>query len=121
VRYSSSNIFAVGFRRGLANFESSYLLAKLSSLLVIAVVNPNNCLFRDLNHSTLAIVQQSLLLAATAVFLGQQCYLCPFLNPVNNASEVTSRINYVATAFIALSVTLKIPGHNILNGPVLYM
>ncbi|EIN13788.1 hypothetical protein PUNSTDRAFT_58299 [Punctularia strigosozonata HHB-11173 SS5] len=109
------------FRRGYANFESKYLLAKLSSLLIIAVVNPNNCLFRTLNHATLAVIKQSLLLAATIIFLGQQCYLRPFVDPVNNASEVVSRVNYVVTAFIALSVTLQIPGYKILNGPMLYL
>lgn len=42
------------------------------------------------------------------------------MDPVNNASEFTSRINYVATSALSLGVALGIPGQNLLTGPLLY-
>lgn len=50
-----------------------------------------------------------------------QCFLAPFLDPVSNASEWTSRMNYVLTSAIALGVALNLPGQTALNGVVLYM
>ncbi|PSS37675.1 hypothetical protein PHLCEN_2v499 [Hermanssonia centrifuga] len=44
-----------------------------------------------------------------------QCFLAPFLDPVSNASEWTSRMNYVLTSVIALGVALNLPGQTILN------
>lgn len=42
------------------------------------------------------------------------------MDPVNNASEFTSRINYVATSALSLGVALDIPGQSLLTGPLLY-
>ena len=47
--------------------------------------------------------------------------MAPFLDPVDNASEFVSRLNYVLTAVIALLVALDIPGKDVWNGAVLYM
>lgn len=110
-----------GFRRDWGTFESTYLLAKLSTLLIIALIDPDNCLFRTLSREHLSVVRQILLLIAMAAFFLVQCLFAPFLDPVNNASEFTSRINYVATAALSLGVALDIPGQAVLNGPLLYM
>jgi hypothetical protein len=58
---------------------------------------------------------------AMLVFFLIQCFLAPFLDPVNNSSEFTSRINYVLTAALSLGVVLNIPGKAILTGPLLYV
>jgi hypothetical protein len=110
-----------GFRRNWGTFQSTYLGAKLSTLLIIAVLDPDNCLFRSLSRPHLAIARQVLLLVSTIAFFLLQCFFAPFLDPVNNASEWTSRLNYVATAAVSLGVALNLPGKNALNGPVIYM
>jgi hypothetical protein len=109
------------FRRQRGTFQSTYLLAKLSTLLIIAVIDPDNCLFRTLSRNDLAIGRQVFLLATMFTFFLIQCFLAPFLNPVNNASEFTSRMNYVLTAALSLGVAFDIPGKDLLTGPLLYL
>ncbi|KAI0936419.1 hypothetical protein AcV5_004565 [Taiwanofungus camphoratus] len=109
-----------GFRRGWATYESMFLLAKLTTLLTTAVIDPDNCLFRSLSRSGVQVARQIILVIAMLVYFIFQCVFAPFLNPVNNASEWTSRMNYVLTSAIALGVALDIPGQKILNGVVLY-
>ena len=67
------------------------------------------------------MARQIMLLVAMLVFFVLQCFYAPFLDPVNNASEWTSRLNYVLTSAASLAVALNIPGQAIFNGPVLYM
>jgi hypothetical protein len=109
------------FRRGWGTYESYYLLAKFIVLLVVAVLAPDNCLFRTLSRNTVAIVQKAVLFAATLIFFGMQCWLVPFLDPVSNASEWFSRGNYVFTSILALLVAIGIPGKGALSGWVLYV
>ncbi|PBK70305.1 hypothetical protein ARMSODRAFT_885031 [Armillaria solidipes] len=110
-----------GYRRGWGTYQSTYLFAKFSTLVIIAVIDPDNCLFRSFSRSTISIVRQVLLLISTIGFFLAQCIVAPFLDPVNNASEWTSRLNYVATATIALLVALDVPGQNIYNVYLLYI
>ncbi|CAL1695681.1 unnamed protein product [Somion occarium] len=109
------------FRRGWSTYESVALLAKLTTLLLTAIVDPDNCLFRSLPRNRVAVSRQILLLIAMLGFFLLQCILAPFLDPVNNASEWTSRANYVVTSAVSLGVALNIPGKDALNGPVLYI
>lgn len=109
-----------GFRREWGTYISTYLFAKLSTLIIIAVINPDNCLFRSFSRSTIPIARQSLLLVSTLGFFIAQCVFAPFLDPVNNASEWTSRLNYLSTSAIAFAITLNIPGKEILDTYVLY-
>lgn len=53
-------------------------------------------------------------------FFVVQCIYAPFMDPVNNAQEWTSRLNYVATSLTGLLVVLNIPGGQILDTYVLY-
>lgn len=109
-----------GFRRNWGTYESTYLGAKLSALLIVAVFDANNCLFRSLSPSRLPIIRQVLLLVSTIGFFLAQCIFTPFLDPVNNASEWMSRLNYVTTASVALAVACDIPGKEILDTYILY-
>jgi len=111
----------IDFRRQWGTYRSTYLLAKLSTLLIIAIIDPDNCLFRTLPRNNVSIGRQVVLLVAMLVFFLIQCFLAPFLDPVNNSSEFTSRINYVLTAALSLGVALNIPGKAILTGPLLYV
>ncbi|TBU35329.1 hypothetical protein BD311DRAFT_745975 [Dichomitus squalens] len=111
-----------GFRRGWATYQSMYLFAKLTTLLLTAVVSPDNCLFRNIpSRNNVAVARQILLVIAMLVFFILQCVFAPFLDPVNNASEWFSRLNYVLTSATSLAVALNIPGQAIFNGPVLYL
>ncbi|CDO71626.1 hypothetical protein BN946_scf184911.g96 [Trametes cinnabarina] len=101
--------------------ELVYLFAKLTALLLTAVIDPDNCLFRTATREKVAVARQIMLLVAMLVFFVLQCVYAPFLDPVNNASEWTSRLNYVLTSAVSLAVALNIPGQPILNGPVLYV
>lgn len=112
---------SIEFRREWGTFQSTYLFAKLSTLVIIAIIDPNNCLCRSLSRSLVPIVRQVLLLIATIGFFAIQCFFAPFIDPVNNASEWISRLNYIATATVALLVVLNIPGKDILNDYMLYM
>jgi hypothetical protein len=110
-----------GFRRGWATYESVYLLAKLSALLIIAFIDPNNCFFRTFPTQSVMLIRQCVLLTGTVVFFGLQCLFTPFLDPLSNASEWMSRLNYILTSLIALLVVLDVPGSDIIGGAVLYM
>ncbi|KAI1797949.1 hypothetical protein LXA43DRAFT_982749 [Ganoderma leucocontextum] len=111
-----------GFRRGWATYESTYLFAKLTTLLLTAVVSSDNCLFRNIaTRDKVAVARQILLVIAMLVFFIMQCVLAPFTDPVNNASEWFSRLNYVSTSATSLAVALNIPGQAIFDGPVLYL
>ncbi|KIP11367.1 hypothetical protein PHLGIDRAFT_99506 [Phlebiopsis gigantea 11061_1 CR5-6] len=109
------------YRRGWATYEALYLCVKLTALLVVAVVDPDNCLFRSLPRTHVMVARQITLLSAMVGFFLTQCFLNPFLNPISNASEWVSRLNYVLTAIIALCVALNVPGEAILDGPILYI
>ncbi|KAF5374814.1 hypothetical protein D9758_000330 [Tetrapyrgos nigripes] len=104
-----------GYRREWGTFQSMYLGIKLSALVIVAVIDPNNCLFRSAPRTTVPIVRQVLLLSCTVAFFIMQCFFVPFLDPVSNANEWTSRLNYVATSAVALLVTLGVPGKDIFN------
>lgn len=97
------------------------MAAKLTALLVVALIDPDNCFFRSLDRTRVMVARQGILLGAMAAFFARQCVLVPFLDPVSNASEWMSRLNYVLTAVIALCVVLDVPGEGVLDGPVLYM
>ena len=116
-----ANLTLLGFRRGWASYEAIYLFAKLSALLVIAIIDPNNCFFRTYSPKSVMVVRQSILLATMIIFFALQCLFAPFLDPLNNASEWISRLNYVLTSVVALLVALDVPGQAIIGGPVLYM
>ncbi|KAI9462355.1 hypothetical protein BJY52DRAFT_1116426 [Lactarius psammicola] len=109
-----------GFRRDWGTYESLYLAMKFTALLIIAVIDPNNCLFRSFSKTRVAVVRQVLLLVVTVVFFTLQWIFSPFLDPVNNASEWVSRLNYVLTSLVALLVVLDVPGKDFIGGPILY-
>ena len=50
-----------------------------------------------------------------------QCFLAPFVDPISNASEWVSRLNYLLTSGLGLASALVPPAAGVLNGIVLYM
>jgi len=91
------------------------------TLLLTALIDPDTCLFRSMNHKRILVARQIILTIAMGLFFILQCVTGPFSNPVNNASEWTSRLNFVLTSVVSLGTVLDIPGKEILDGVVLYM
>jgi hypothetical protein len=118
--FSTDRLNCTDFRRGWGTYISTYLFAKLSTLVIIAVVDSNNCFFRSFSRTSIPIARQSLLLSSTLGFFIAQCIYTPFMDPINNASEWTSRLNYLTTSITALAITLNIPGKDIIDSYVLY-
>ncbi|KIM22943.1 hypothetical protein M408DRAFT_269120 [Serendipita vermifera MAFF 305830] len=109
------------FRRAWGTYKSVYLWAKLSALLIVAILSGDNCAFRSFNRDTINIVRQSVLTGSMVVWFLIQCFLAPFEDPVSNASEWISRLNYVLTSGLGLCVALFPTTTGVLNGVVLYI
>lgn len=109
------------FRRGWGTYKSFYLFAKLSALLVISIFNPDNCIFRSLPRAPMSITREAILVCAMLGFFLLQCFIAPFVHPVDNASEWVSRLNYLLTALIGLAIAAGAPGKSVLQGPILMM
>lgn len=97
------------------------ITAKLTTLLLTALIDPDTCLFRSLNRKRILVARQIILTIAMGFFFILQCVTGPFSNPVNNASEWTSRLNFVLTSVVALGTVLDVPGKELLDGVILYM
>lgn len=95
--------------------------AKLTTLLLTALIDPDTCLFRSVNRKRILVARQIILTIAMGFFFVLQCVTGPFSNPVNNASEWTSRLNFVLTSVVSLGTVLDVPGKEVLDGVVLYL
>lgn len=96
------------------------LTAKLTTLLLTALIDPDTCLLRSLNRQRILVARQIILTIAMGFFFVLQCVTGPFSNPVNNASEWTSRLNFLLTSVISLGTVLDASAKGILDGVVLY-
>ncbi|KAF8751875.1 hypothetical protein RHS01_08294 [Rhizoctonia solani] len=113
------------YRREWGSFKALYLGGKLTSLLIVAIISPDSCLMLKISNNrvsrnTLEITRQSFLLAVMIAFLLVQSLANPFVDPISNASEWTSRMNFVLTSLLGLLVALDIPGQVFWNGWALY-
>jgi hypothetical protein len=97
------------------------LVAKLTSLLIVALIDPSTCLLHALSERKVLVVRQVVLIAAMLGFLILQTIVGPFINPVSNASEWTSRACYFVTAMIGLGAVFGGKLQSVLEGPILYM
>jgi hypothetical protein len=69
----------------------------------------------------MSITSESILVAAMTAFFLLQCFIAPFVHPIDNASEWVSRLNYLLTASIGLAVAAQAHSSDILQGPILMM
>lgn len=97
------------------------IAAKLTVLLLTALINPDTCLFRSIDRQKVLVVRQIILTITMGFFFINQCFTGPFSNPVNNASEWTSRLSFVLTSVVSLGTVLDVPGKDVLDGVVIYM
>jgi hypothetical protein len=67
------------------------------------------------------VIRQGVLVATMFGALLLQCFMAPFIDPVSNASEWTSRASYFVTSGVGLFVALNVKGKDVINGPVLYV
>jgi hypothetical protein len=74
-----------------------------------------------MSRVTVPVVRQALLLVSMVGFFIAHCIFTPFLDPVNNASEWISRLNFVLTSLVSLLVALNVPGKDVFNTVVLYV
>ncbi|KAF9787179.1 hypothetical protein BJ322DRAFT_706318 [Thelephora terrestris] len=109
------------YRRGWSGYLLVPTTAKLATLLLTALINPDTCLFRSLNRQKILVARQIILTIAMVFFFALQCFTSPFSNPVNNASEWTSRLNFVLTSVVSLGTVLNVPGKAVLDGVVIYV
>ena len=98
-----------------------YLLAKLTALLIVALADPQNCLWHSLSERTVLLIRQTTLILAMLAFFIVQNILTPFINPISNASEWTSRASYLVTSILGLAGIFGGKSKAILQGPVLYV
>jgi hypothetical protein len=95
-------------------------MAKLSVLLIIAVIDSNNCFFRSLDRQGVSVARQSLLAVSSLFFLVFHSLSAPFADPVDNANEWTSRLNYLSTSLTTLLIALDLPSKEIFETYILY-
>ncbi|KAF8595614.1 hypothetical protein BDV93DRAFT_501109 [Ceratobasidium sp. AG-I] len=115
------------YRRNWGSYKALYLGAKLTALLIVALMSPDTCLalslakYHSISRTMLSGARQSVLVVAMTGFLILQSIAAPFVDPVSNASEWTSRMNFVLTSVLGLLVALDIPGQHFWNGWALYI
>lgn len=99
------------------------LVAKLSALLIVAVIDPQNCLFHSSSFSarTITFIRQTILILVTAGFFTLQTIVGPFIDPVSNASEWVSRLSYLVTSLLGLGKAFGGKAEQVLEGPLLNM
>ena len=90
-------------------------------MLLIVIVQRENCLFRSQTSVYLGIVRQGCLVAFMGLFLLHMWWSQPFIDPISNRSDLVSRFGYVAIAVLGLLVALDVKGKDDLGGPVLIL
>ncbi|GAA5844290.1 hypothetical protein JCM9279_001756 [Rhodotorula babjevae] len=98
------------YRRRWASFRSIYLIFKLVNVILVVVVQKDNCLFRSYDETYLSVVRQGTLLAVLAVFCIASAISSPYLTRISNSSDVVSRVGYVFLAMLGLLSALSLPG-----------
>ena len=97
------------------------ITAKLATLLLTALIDPDTCLLRSANRTKVLVARQIVLTIAMGFFFILQCVTGPFSNPVNNASEWTSRLNFLLTSVVSLGTVLDVSAKDVLDGVVIYV
>ncbi|GJN94294.1 hypothetical protein Rhopal_007368-T1 [Rhodotorula paludigena] len=86
------------------------LLFKLVNVLLVVLIQKNNCLLRTYTTLYLSIVRQGCLLAFMALFCILSAWSSPYLTLISNSSDLISRIGFVLFALLGLLAALSIPG-----------
>ncbi|GAA5993738.1 hypothetical protein JCM10908_001061 [Rhodotorula pacifica] len=97
------------FRRPWATFRSIYLVFKLLNVLIVVVVQKNNCLFRQHSTTYLSVIRQGCLLAFLSLYSLFAMKTLPYLDIPSNSSDVCSRIGYSLLAMLGLLAALGLP------------
>lgn len=88
-------------------------------MLLIVIIQKNNCAFRSYTSIYLGVVRQGSLVAFMSLFLLSMRASKPFADVISNTSDMVSRFGYVAIAVIGLLVALDVNGQEALGGPIL--
>lgn len=90
-------------------------------MLIVVILQRENCLFRSQTSVYLGVVRQGSLVAFMSLFLLHMAFSKPFLDSISNRSDRVSRIGYVAIAVVGLLVALDVKGKEQLGGPILIL
>ncbi|KPV73435.1 uncharacterized protein RHOBADRAFT_55175 [Rhodotorula graminis WP1] len=98
------------YRRKWAAFRSIYLIFKLVNVILVVLIQKNNCLFREYGETYLSVVRQGCVLGLVALFCIASAISSPYLTRISNSSDIVSRIGYVFLALLGLLSALSAPG-----------
>ncbi|CAD6898784.1 unnamed protein product [Tilletia controversa] len=119
---SPLNFMINGYRRQWAFYKPVYILCfKLTNVLIISVLNRNNCIWRFNHTKTMLLIQQAVLIAWMSTLLGIHIVIKPFVDMISNRSEMVSRTGYVLTAILGLLVALNVNGGTVYRSTILYI
>uniref|UniRef100_A0A0K3CPE6 Uncharacterized protein n=1 Tax=Rhodotorula toruloides TaxID=5286 RepID=A0A0K3CPE6_RHOTO len=97
------------YRRPWACFRSIYLVVKLINVLLVVLIQKNNCAFRSFSTTYLSVIRQGCLFAFMCLFCILSAFSSPFLDIPSNSSDLVSRLGYVILAMLGLLAAVKIP------------
>ncbi|BGP65895.1 hypothetical protein NBRC10512_004184 [Rhodotorula toruloides] len=97
------------YRRSWACFRSIYLVVKLINVLLVVLIQKDNCAFRSFSATHLSVIRQGCLFAFMCLFCVLSAVSSPFLDIPSNSSDLVSRFGYVILAMLGLLAAVKIP------------
>ncbi|GAA5865770.1 hypothetical protein JCM8547_002772 [Rhodosporidiobolus lusitaniae] len=97
------------YRYRWAAFRSIFLAVKLVNVLLVVLVDKNNCALRSFTTSYLDLVRQGSLLAFMGCYFGLSAWSSPFLDLPSNSSDLVSRVGYTLLAMLGLLAALGVP------------
>ncbi|GAA6052609.1 hypothetical protein JCM3770_006400 [Rhodotorula araucariae] len=107
---SPFNFLYRDYRKRWAAFRSIYLAFKLVNVLLVVLIQKNNCVFRSYGQTYLSVVRQGSLLSFAALFCLASALSSPYLTRISNSSDIVSRVGYVFLALLGLLAALSLPG-----------
>ncbi|BGP51645.1 hypothetical protein JCM10450v2_007595 [Rhodotorula kratochvilovae] len=86
------------------------LVFKLVNVLLVVLIQKNNCVFRSYGETYLSVVRQGSLLTFMALFCLASALSSPYLTRISNSSDIVSRVGYVFLSLLGLLAALSLPG-----------
>ncbi|GEM10952.1 hypothetical protein Rt10032_c13g4969 [Rhodotorula toruloides] len=85
------------------------LIVKLVNVLLVVLIQKNNCAFRSFAANHFSVIRQGCLFTFMCLFLGLSAFSSPYLDIRSNSSDLISRFGYVILAMLGLFAALKFP------------
>lgn len=78
-------------------------------MLLVVLIQKDNCAFRSFSATHLSVIRQGCLFAFMCLFCVLSAVSSPFLDIPSNSSDLVSRFGYVILAMLGLLAAVKIP------------